>query len=281
MLTLPYKPWETCLSSLVNLHILKATPHLPPCTHTYTHTHSHTTRLQPLKYAVAWLLLSFLISCVIEWELLSGQLHGNDYFVGHLRPSSAWLNVMDGEEMVMSETLPVLPDPSHSIITVAQFDWAQIEHCPSVCPSQNETHWRSAPWPRMLWSIDLLNRGVKQASLCWCCWMYKLCQPFSTCLFFWCWIWVYTVREMCRAEILFTIWSHYMLSNAFDMPFFLDHVSDAHNVASCCAIQVNNLPRRLTLPLFHPTFVMSLLALAFSIMCYFLWSSNRSAELKM
>lgn len=54
--------------------------------------------------------------------LLSGQLHRNDYFAGHPRPSSAWLNVMDGEEMVMSETLPVLPDLSHSIITVTQFD---------------------------------------------------------------------------------------------------------------------------------------------------------------
>ncbi len=77
-----------------------------PTSLSHAHTHTHTTRLQSLIYAVAWLLLSFLISCVIEWGLLSGQLHGNDYFAGHLWPSSAWLNVMDGEEMVMSETLP-------------------------------------------------------------------------------------------------------------------------------------------------------------------------------
>lgn len=98
-----------------------------------THTPTHRTRTEPLKYAVAWLLLSFLISCVIEWMLLSELLHGNDYFVGHLRPSSAWLNVMDGEEMVMSETLQVLPDPRHSIITVTQFVWAQVERVLPIC----------------------------------------------------------------------------------------------------------------------------------------------------
>lgn len=98
-----------------------------------THTLTHITQMEPLKYAVAWLLLSFLISCVIEWMLLSRLLHGNDYFVGHLRPSSAWLNVMDGEEMVMSETLQVLPDPSHSIITVTQFAWAQVERVLPIC----------------------------------------------------------------------------------------------------------------------------------------------------
>lgn len=97
------------------------------------HTQWHITRMKPLKYAVAWLLLSFLISCVIEWMLLSELLHGNDYFAGHLRPSSAWLNVMDGEEMVMSETLQVLPDPSHSIITVTQFVWAQLERVLPIC----------------------------------------------------------------------------------------------------------------------------------------------------
>lgn len=58
--------------------------------------------------------------------LLSGLLHGNDYFVGHLRHSSAWLNVMDGEEMVMSETLQVLPDQSHSMIIVAEVVSAKV-----------------------------------------------------------------------------------------------------------------------------------------------------------
>lgn len=37
---------------------------------------------------------------------LSGLLHGSDYFPGHPWSSSAWLDVMDGEEMVMSETVP-------------------------------------------------------------------------------------------------------------------------------------------------------------------------------
>lgn len=135
-------------------------------------SHTHTARLQPLKYAVAWLLLSFLISCVIEWMLLSGQLHRNDYFAGHLRPSSAWLNVMDGEEMVMSETLPVLPDLSHSIITVTQFDWAQAELGLSGWLKQNESCWKSAPLPRpypdqyIYWTW-----GLKQVSSCCSCWV--------------------------------------------------------------------------------------------------------------
>lgn len=48
-------------------------------------------------------------------------------FAEHPRPSSAWLNVMDGEEMAMSAALPVLPDSSHSMITVTPSNWAQTE----------------------------------------------------------------------------------------------------------------------------------------------------------
>lgn len=97
-----------------------------------SHTHTHTrTRLHPLKYAVAWLLLSFLISCVIEWGLLSGQLHGNDYFAGHLWPSSAWLNVMDGEEMVMSETLPS-PARSQPLYNYSHTVWLSPNRTPST-----------------------------------------------------------------------------------------------------------------------------------------------------
>lgn len=150
-----HKLLDTYLLSPVKSLILNAIPHLPP--------HADTTGPQPLKYAVAWLLLSFLISCVIEWMLLSGQLHWNDYFAGHLRPSSAWLNVMDGEEMVMSETLPVLPDLSHSIITVTQFDWAQVELGLSGWLQQNESCWKSAPSPRPHpGSIHLLDWGIKR-----------------------------------------------------------------------------------------------------------------------
>lgn len=47
---------------------------------------------------------------------------------------------MDGEEMVMSETLQVLPDPSHSIITVTQFVGAQVEFCPSGWMQKNESY---------------------------------------------------------------------------------------------------------------------------------------------
>lgn len=75
--------------------------------------------------------------------LLSELLHGNYYFAGHLRPSSAWLNVMDGEEMVMSETLQVLPDPSNSIITVTfclsptRESPAHLSGCSKICDPHN------------------------------------------------------------------------------------------------------------------------------------------------
>lgn len=98
----------TCSHSLAYWHILRAILHLPLRTNTHIHRERHTHRVTPgpVKYAAPWLLLSFLISYVIEWGLLSGLLHGSDYFPGHPWSSSAWLNVMDGEEMVMSETVP-------------------------------------------------------------------------------------------------------------------------------------------------------------------------------
>lgn len=92
------------------------------------------------------------------------------------------------------------------------------------------------------------------------------------------WIYVHTVWEMCCADIFFAIWSTRSQMSLICL-FFLALVTDAHNVASRCAIQVNNPLGRLPLPLFHPTFVLSLLTLAFSITCWVLWSGY--AGLKM
>lgn len=130
----------------------------------------------------------------------------------------------------------VLPDPSHSIITVTQFDWAQTELRP------HETHWRPAPWPHPCpQSIRLLNRCVKQVSSHWCCWIEaKAIRDFLFC--FVCTGVFCTKWEMCWVDTLFAIWRHFMLPNAFYRLFFLDPESGAGNVASRCAIQVNNHP---------------------------------------
>lgn len=159
---------------------------------------------------MAWLLLSFLISYVIEWGLLSGQLHGSDYFAGHLWPSSAWLNVMDGEEMVMSETLASL----------ARFQpLYNYNHTVWLSPNKtpHETHWRTAPWPHpCTWSIRLLN--VLNIHI-------MLLGINKTQLF----VWIYT-------HIIISIRSYYMLPNVLYMPFFVDPSSNAHNVALRSAI---------------------------------------------
>lgn len=153
---------------------------------------------------------------------MSGQLHGNDYFAGHLRPSSAWLNVMDGEEMVMPETLLVVPDLSHSIITVTQFDWAQIELCPSA------SEWDplkicSLPTPRPQ-SIHFLNWNVKELSSCWSYWGSQLLKSSLIC-WYWCLSYTLCWQIICN---LISLHSHKSLWN----DFFLDPKNDKNDAAA-------------------------------------------------
>lgn len=147
----------------------------------------------------------------------------------------------------------VLPDPSHSIITVAQFDWAQIKLRP------HETHWGAAPRPRPCTPIDALIETSRLSNRDWFdVAEYRTFRDFFLVLP----VLVAVTRNsiwMCVCEKLLAIWSHYKLPNVFCVPFFLDPESDADNVASS-----ENSPPKLP-PLPHPTFVISLPTLAFSI----------------
>lgn len=127
--------------TLPNGHILQAILHLPP--HTNTHTDRATRRA--VKYAVPWLLLSFLISYVIECGPLSASLHASDYSAGHRWCGSAWLNVMDGEEMVMSETV-TSPPRSEPLNNYRRIVWLSLNKCRDPLRTCNPTHLR----PRLI-----------------------------------------------------------------------------------------------------------------------------------
>lgn len=66
-----------------------------------------------------------------------GLLHGSDYSAGHRWCGSAWLNVMDGEEMVMSETVPS-PARSQPLNNYHRIVWPSLNKCGDplrTCPS--------------------------------------------------------------------------------------------------------------------------------------------------
>lgn len=114
----------------------------------------------------------------------------------------------------------VLPDPSHSIITVTQFDWAQIQVRWFVCFKMRlKICSPTTPMPSINRFIELnllmsINKNYPR--------LFFVLLVLVAFVPNFIWMCDYTMWEMCCVDTLFAIWSHYMLPNVFDMPVFLD-----------------------------------------------------------
>lgn len=141
----------------------------------------------------------------------------------------------------------VLPDPSHSIITVTQFDLAQMElrphetHCSLTTPMPPSINMFIEPVCLTSESILMLSIKKKRKNdptLFFVCFSLLVHHTFLMCVYtrWWCPVLTHSLQ--------FCLITSSQMS--FTRPFPSNLESHAHNTASSCAILVGSLLRGLT-----------------------------------
>lgn len=163
-----WRPWcneEACL--LANWHILQAILHLP--LHTNTHTHSYAPACKICSAMIAIIISDQL--CYWMWAAI-GPVAWESIFCRHRWCGSTWLDVMDGEEMVMSETVQS-PARSQLLNNYRRVVQPSLNKCSNV--DIFEFRWESFKcilflgtwdsWGLDFWSLLSIHSFVRKAPL--------------------------------------------------------------------------------------------------------------------